>query len=152
MAYFYCQIRTRTRIPVICRIFPLVQILIPWWNRMKICSWDRDLSLKWIKYPFGKGIQIWIWASGNMFCIILCSHRVWNPSQSLNPSPEVEISHNIAYFKRDLFWTALNLWDATSVEITQPMTKVDSKRTLRKFIKTRRNLSKNSLPSVSKGN
>ena len=30
-----------------------------------------------------------------MFCIIQCSHRVWNPSLSLNlnPSPAVEISH-----------------------------------------------------------
>ena len=30
-----------------------------------------------------------------MFCIILCSHRVWNPNPSLNLnlSPAVEISH-----------------------------------------------------------
>ena len=32
--------------------------------------------------------------SGNMSCISLCSHRVWNLSLSpnLNPSPSVEIS------------------------------------------------------------
>ena len=33
-----------------------------------------------------------------MCCIILCSHRVWNPnlipSSNLNPSPAVEIGHN----------------------------------------------------------
>ena len=28
-----------------------------------------------------------------MFCVILCSHRVWNPSPNLNPSPAVEMSH-----------------------------------------------------------
>ena len=39
---------------------------------------------------YGKGIRIWIWVSGNMFFIIPCSHRVWNPS--LNPSPAVEIT------------------------------------------------------------
>ena len=81
MAYFHCRtrIRIRTRIPVLCRIFPLVQIrtLIPWL----------------------KGIRIWVWVSGNMFCITLCSHRVWNPSPSLslNPTPAVKISHN-TYF------------------------------------------------------
>ena len=34
--------------------------------------------------------------SGNMFCTILCSHRVWNPNPSpnLNPIPAVEISHH----------------------------------------------------------
>ena len=40
---------------------------------------------------YGKEIRIWIWVSGNMFCIILCSHRVWNPSLS----PGVEMSHYI---------------------------------------------------------
>ena len=28
-----------------------------------------------------------------MFCIILCSHRVWNPSLNLNPRPAVENNH-----------------------------------------------------------
>ena len=44
---------------------------------------------------YGKRIWIWIWVSGNMFCITLCSHRVWNPSltPNLNLSPAVEISH-----------------------------------------------------------
>ena len=31
-----------------------------------------------------------------MFCIILCSHRVWNLSPNLNPSPAVEISHKMS--------------------------------------------------------
>ena len=57
--------------------------------------WIRN----WTQIPvlcryYGKWIRIWIWVSGNMFCIILCSHRVWNPSLSpnLNPSPAVEIT------------------------------------------------------------
>ena len=25
---------------------------------MEICPWDGDPSLKWVQYPFGKGIQI----------------------------------------------------------------------------------------------
>ena len=35
----------------------------------------------------------------NMFCIIPCSHRVWNlsPCPNLNPSPEVEISRQSPY-------------------------------------------------------
>ena len=63
----------------------------PDWN---VCNRDRNLSLKWIQYQFRKGIWIWIWVSGNMFCIILCSHRIWNPSLSpnLNPSLAVEIT------------------------------------------------------------
>ena len=66
MAYFHCRtqirIQTRTRTPVLCRIFPLVQI----WTLdplieiyvigMEICPWHRDPSLKWVQYPFGKGI------------------------------------------------------------------------------------------------
>ena len=50
----------------------------------------RTLILVLYKY-YGKGIQIWI-----RVCIIPCSHRVWNPSPSLNlnPSLAVEISHN----------------------------------------------------------
>ena len=33
-----------------------------------------------------------------MFCVILCSHRVWSRSLSpnLNPSPAVEISHKLS--------------------------------------------------------
>ena len=57
--------------------------------------WIRN----WTQIPvlcryYGKWIRIWIWVSGNMFCIILCSHKVWNPSLSpnLNPSPAVEIT------------------------------------------------------------
>ena len=57
----------------------------------EICPWGRDPSLKWVQYRFGRGIRIWVWVSGNMFCTILCSHKVWNPN--LNPSPAVEISH-----------------------------------------------------------
>ena len=67
MAYFHC--RTRIRIQTRTRI-PV------------LCRYC------------GKGIQIWIWVSGNMFCMILCSHRAWNPNPSpnLNPSPAVEMS------------------------------------------------------------
>ena len=100
MAYFHCRTRTRTRIPVLCKFFPLVQIQTDPLVEMYVigtetCPWNRDSSLKWVQCPFGKGIWIWIWVSGNMFCITLCSHRVWNPSLSpnLNPSPAVEISH-----------------------------------------------------------
>ena len=57
---------------------------------------------------YGKGIWIWIWISGNMFCIILCSHRVWNPSPSLNlnPSPAVKLSHYIglSFIHTDRKW------------------------------------------------
>ena len=44
---------------------------------------------------YGKGIQFWIRVSGNIFCIIPHSHRVWNlsPSRNLNPNRTVEISH-----------------------------------------------------------
>ena len=105
MAYFHCQtqiqIRTQIRIPVLRRIFPLVQIqtLIPWLKR------DGDLSLGWRSVPEMDTVTIWERDpnpnlspspySGNMSCIILCSHRVWNPSTSLNlnPSPALEISH-----------------------------------------------------------
>ena len=38
-------------------------------------------------------IWIGVQVSGNMFCIILCVHRVWNPSLNLNPSLTVIISH-----------------------------------------------------------
>ena len=43
----------------------------------------------------GKGIRIWFWVSGNMFCTTLCIRRVWNLSLSpkLNPSTALEISH-----------------------------------------------------------
>ena len=93
----------------------------------EICPWDRDTSLKWVRYPFGKGIRmwvpdhglchcwtwiwirtrtqipvvcryygkgIWIWVSGNIFCVILCSCRDWNPSPNLSPNPSsMKISH-----------------------------------------------------------
>ena len=55
MTYSHCRIRTRTRITVPCRNFPLVQIqnLIPWLkcskSEMEICSWEGDLSLKWVQ-------------------------------------------------------------------------------------------------------
>ena len=93
-AYFHCQTRIwiRTRIPVVYSILPLVRTLIPWLKCMQqgwgsvpkmgtVTIWERDLNLS----PH----------SGNIFCIILCSHRYWNPSPSpnLNPSPAVEISH-----------------------------------------------------------
>ena len=66
MVHFHCrtQIRIQTR----------TQILV-------LCRY------------YGKGIRIWIWVSGNMFCIILCSYRVWNPNRSPNPSPAGEMSH-----------------------------------------------------------
>ena len=62
---------------------PLIEIYVV---GMEICPWNRDLSLKWVQNPFRKGIQIQVRVSGNMFCIILCSHRVWNPS----PNPYTE--------------------------------------------------------------
>ena len=81
MAYFHC----RTRIPILCRFFhwfgfrlrSLIEKYVM--GTEIICPWDRNLSLKWVHYLFGHGI--WILASGNMFCIILCSQRVWNLSQ-----------------------------------------------------------------------
>ena len=68
MDHFHCRTRTRIRIRT--------QIPV-------LCTYYR------------KGIWIWIWVSGNMFCMILYSHRVWNPNPSpnLNPSPRVEMSH-----------------------------------------------------------
>ena len=67
MAYFHCRTQIRIRI--------WTQIPVP-------CRY------------YGKGI--WGGVSGNVFCIILCSYRVWNPNPSpnLNPSPAVEMSHN----------------------------------------------------------
>ena len=41
--------------------------------------WTRTRIPVPYKY-YGKRIQISIRVSGNMFCIIPCSHRVWNPS------------------------------------------------------------------------
>ena len=54
---------------------------------------------------YGKVIQIWIWVSGNMFCMILCSHRVWNPNPSpnLNPSPAVEMNNKIQHLPKYLW-------------------------------------------------
>ena len=71
---------------------PLIEMFV---IGMEIYPWDRDPFLKWVQYPFRKGIWIRVWVSGNMFCTILCSHRVWNPSlnPNLNPSLAVEISH-----------------------------------------------------------
>ena len=56
-------IRTWIQIPVLCRIFPLVQIysdppIKMYVTGVESCRWDRDLSIKWVQYPFGKGIQI----------------------------------------------------------------------------------------------
>ena len=34
---------------------PLIEMYV---IGMEICAWDRDLSLKWVQYPFVKGIQI----------------------------------------------------------------------------------------------
>ena len=64
---------------------PLIEMYV---IGMKICPWDRDPSLKWAQYPFGKGIQILVQVSANMFCIILCRHRVWNPSPNPDLNPE----------------------------------------------------------------
>ena len=52
MAYFHCRTRIRSRIPILCNIFPLVQIhtdpLIEMYViGMEICPWNRDLSLQW---------------------------------------------------------------------------------------------------------
>ena len=65
---------------------------------------DGNLSLRWWCVPKMGTVTIWErdpnqslspW-NRNMFCIILCSRRVWNPSPgpNLNPSPAVETSHN----------------------------------------------------------
>ena len=63
--------------------------------QIEICNRDGDLSLKWVQYPFGEGIQILVEVSGNMFCLILCSHGVWSPSPSpsMNLSPAMEINN-----------------------------------------------------------
>ena len=61
---------------------------------------DGNLSLGWRCVPQMGTVTIWERdpnrslspCNRNMFCI--CSHRVWNPSPNLNPSPAVEISHN----------------------------------------------------------
>ena len=53
---------------------------------------------------YGKGILIWIWVSGNMFCIIPCNHRVWNPNPSLNRNPAVEISLYKSH-KKSVTWS-----------------------------------------------
>ena len=52
-----------------------------------ITIWERDLNPN---LSLSSNLH-----SGNMFCIILCSHRVWhkNPSPNLNPSPAVEMNH-----------------------------------------------------------
>ena len=36
---------------------------------------------------YGKGIRIWIRTNVKSLCIVLCSHRVWNPSPCPNLSP-----------------------------------------------------------------
>ena len=61
--------------------------------RTQIWIWTRTQIPLLCRYC-GKGIQIRIWVNGNMSCIILCSHWVWNPNLSLNlnPSPAAEIS------------------------------------------------------------
>ena len=50
-------------------------------------TFDKSQMSETIDVPAG--------CSGNKFCIILCSHNVWNPSLSPNlyPSSAVEISH-----------------------------------------------------------
>ena len=72
------KISTRVVVDFLCRTRTRTQILV-------LCRY------------YGKGIRIWIWVSGNILCIILCSHRVWNPSPSpnLNPSPAAEMSQEI---------------------------------------------------------
>ena len=62
------------------------------WTRIPIQTQTQIPVQCWY---YGKGIKIWIWVSGNMFCIILCGHRVWNRNLSLNrnPSLAVEISY-----------------------------------------------------------
>ena len=75
----------------------------PDWN---VCNWDRNLSLGWWSFPKMGTVTIWERdpnpspspCNENMFCIILCSHRVWNP----NPSSAVEISHHWNYLLVEL--------------------------------------------------
>ena len=65
---------------------------------ISIARMDSDsdfctIQILWKRYP-------------NMFCIIPCSHRVWNlsPSPNLNPSPAVEISRQYPYrYLKSLF-------------------------------------------------
>ena len=67
---------------------PLIEMYV---LEMEICPWNRDLPQKWVQYPFGKGIQIWIRVSGDTSrTVLLCSHRVWSSSPNLQA---VEISH-----------------------------------------------------------
>ena len=66
-------------------------------------AWNREnLGCGGGGAPLDPPLQIWIWVSGNMFCIILCSHRVWNPNRSPNLNAVVEMSHdalNLRYIK-----------------------------------------------------
>ena len=84
-------------------------------NRDGDLSLDWDRSLKWVQYPFGKGIQIWILVSGNMFCIILCSHRVWNPSLNLNRGPSPNLAMEISSIW-DWDVNVWRLWPGSSIE------------------------------------
>ena len=79
MAYFHCRTRIRTQ----DRFLYYAGLSIPKMGTVAI--WQRNLNPNLI-------LSL---CSGNMFCIILSNHRVWNPSPSLNlnPSPAVEISH-----------------------------------------------------------
>ena len=116
MAHLHCRIRTLIRTtwtPVLCRFFHWFIFGSPDWN---VCNRDRSL---WVQYPFGKGIRIWIWVSGNMFGIILCNHRVWNLA--------VEINHN-----GSLYWRIriripnpkATLYYAEHVHIAQTQTRI----------------------------
>ena len=65
---------------------------------------DKDLSLGWISIPRMGTVPIWgrgpkqSLCSGNLFCVMLCSHSVWSPSPNLNPIPVVEINHYTSWY------------------------------------------------------
>ena len=81
---------------LICVLQFMVQLLMilmayfHCWTRIQIRT---QIQIPVLFRYYGKRIWIWICVSGNMFCMILCSHRGWNPSPNLNPSPAVEMSH-----------------------------------------------------------
>ena len=75
----------------------------PDWNVVKlgrifVCPLDGDPSLKWAQYHSGNHPSRDLDPDANQcenFCIVQCTHQVWNPSLNLSPnrSPAMSISH-----------------------------------------------------------
>ena len=70
-------------------------------RRNQLCESHKKYCLIWLNYIAGHGLGLGSyscsWQLGlesecdsmqcENFCIVQCSHRVWNPSPSLYPSP-----------------------------------------------------------------